>query len=75
MKYPDEWTENVMTNQLYDYDSGNVEAPTGWFCIAGANVVTEDSKGFVYRYTFATDVDANQAYAAMEERYSHWDES
>ena len=73
MKYPDTWTEKVMTNQLYDMDSGDVESPQGWFCLAGTSIIIEDSFGFVDRERYATRGEAVIRFDELDGSYFEWE--
>lgn len=71
-KYDSKIAEYIDTHQAYDFTDGNVEAPTGWFGLAGRNVIVEDERGFVSTHKFATRIAARTAFDDRTDEYSMW---
>jgi len=57
-----------------DEQSGNSEAPTGWFARVGRTIVSTDSQGFVYVEKFSTTEAAAEAFASLDAEYAEWDD-
>lgn len=71
-KYSDGLARYIDKNNMYDETDGDVEAPTGWFGLAGRNVLVHDSQGFVTRHRFDTVSDAQMHWNELGEQYQKW---
>jgi hypothetical protein len=81
-KGPGKFGGNQMAAYLYelsldgsmaDDESGNVEAPTGWFARFGKRILTEDSQGFVDVTRLANEQAALAAFDELMDEYVKWD--
>jgi hypothetical protein len=75
--HPDEAYELTLDGLHHESESGNVEAPTGWFALLEHDgvwyIVTQDSLGFKQLFTYAQESMARYEYAEMEREYALWD--
>ena len=55
-----------------DDESGDVEAPTGWFARFGKRLLRADEFGFVEVERFASIADAIAAFSMLEAEYDIW---
>lgn len=62
----------VDMRDVYDEVNGQVDAPTGWFGIAGKWAITIDEQGFVHGVKWPALSDARGWFAAMQREYLAW---
>lgn len=55
-----------------DDESGDVEAPTGWFGRFGKRLLHHDEQGFVEVVRYASASDATAAFGMLEDEYDIW---
>lgn len=55
-----------------DGESGDVEAPTGWFARFGKRLLHHDEQGFVEVVRYASASDATAAFGMLEDEYDIW---
>ena len=55
-----------------DDESGDVEAPTGWFARFGKRLLHHDEQGFVEVVRYASVGDATAAFEMLEDQYDIW---
>lgn len=62
----------VDTEDWYDEKSGDVEAPTGWFGLAGRSIISHDSDGSVRRHRYGSRAEARAIFDALDSAYGSW---
>lgn len=60
------------TGMHADRDSGDMEAPTGWFAQFGKRLLRHDDRGFVWVERFDTKEQADLFYDALDAEYAEW---
>jgi hypothetical protein len=55
-----------------DGESGDVEAPTGWFARFGKRLLHHDEQGFVEVVRYASADDATTAFEMLQDEYDVW---
>lgn len=63
----------IVDRDLFDEQSGNVEAPTGWFGRAGRWAIVCDSVGFWHAFKYQTLAEAVAWFEETEREYAAWD--
>ncbi|MGZ4518831.1 MAG: hypothetical protein ACXVGB_00235 [Mycobacteriaceae bacterium] len=64
----------IHEHDAFDQESGDVQAPTGWFARAGRWVIGEDERGAVDAVRFATRAEAQDLFESLDLMFGEWAE-
>jgi hypothetical protein len=74
-KYADamsEYLDHLAGISGQDAESGDVQAPTGWFALFGRRILRHDNYGFVGTETYPDPMAAAAAYDLLDVEYAYW---